>query len=73
MLSPLHTDDFEFDFETAISDAYFENYQDIAYIAKGLDMKSLSTEDAIRKLIKINSSVLSKVLRKYNYELLNEL
>ena len=65
--------DFEFDFKTAISYAYTEKYQDITNIAKGLDMKSLSTEDAIRELIKINSSVLSKVLKKYNYELLNEL
>ena len=67
--------DFEFDFEKALSEAYCDDdiYQDIAYIAKGLDMKSLKTEDAIRKLIKINSSVLAKVLMKYNHELLNEL
>lgn len=67
--------DFEFDFETALSDAYHDDeiYQDISNIAKGLDMDSIKTEDAIRKLIKINSSVLSKVLKKYNYELLNEL
>lgn len=66
--------DFEFDFETAISDAYkMDYYQDISYIAKGLDLKSVSTEQAIRDLIRINSSVLAKVLKKYNYELLNEL
>lgn len=65
--------DFEFDFETAISNAYTEHYQDISYIAKGLDLKSVSTEQAIRDLIKINSTVLAKVLKKYNYELLNEL
>lgn len=65
---------FEFNFEKALSEAYHDDeiYQDISYIAKGLDLKSLSTEDAIRKLIKINSSVLAKVLRQYNYELLNE-
>ena len=66
--------DFEFDFEKALSAAYHDNeiYQDISYIAKGLDMKSITTETAIRKLIKINSSVLAKVLKQYNYELLNE-
>lgn len=67
--------DFEFDFETALSDAYHDDeiYQDISSIAKGLDMDSIKTEDAIRKLIKINSSVLAKVLKQYNHELLNEL
>ncbi|MDE6053241.1 MAG: hypothetical protein K2G55_05665 [Lachnospiraceae bacterium] len=67
--------DFEFDFETALAKAYQDDeiYQNIAYIAKDLDMKGISTEDAIRELIKINSSVLAKVLKKYNYELLNEL
>lgn len=67
--------DFEFDFESEIEKAYHDDeiYQDIAYIAKDIDMKGINTEDAIRKLIKINSSVLAKVLRKYNYELLNEL
>ena len=67
--------DFEFDFATALAEAYHDSdiYQNISYIAKGLDMKSVSTEEAIRKLIAINSSVLSKVLTKYNYELLNEL
>lgn len=67
--------DFEFDFEKAISKAYHDDeiYQDISYIAKGLDMKGITTEDAIRKLIKINSSVLAKVLNQYNYELLNEI
>lgn len=67
--------DFEFDFEKAIADAYRddETYQDISNIAKAVDMQSISTETAIRKLIKINSGVLAKVLRKYNYELLNNL
>lgn len=66
---------FEFDFENEIAKAYHDDeiYQEIAYIAKDLDMKGIKTEDAIRKLIKINSSVLAKVLKKYNYELLNEL
>ncbi len=36
-------------------------------------MKAIKTEDAIRKLIKINSTVLAKVLKQYNYELLNEI
>lgn len=67
--------DFEFDFADAIAKAYHndEIYQKISYIAKGLDMKSIKTEDAIRQLIQINSSVLAKVLKQYNYELLNEL
>ena len=67
--------DFEFDFETALSEAFHDDeiYQDISDIAKSLDMKSVKTEDAIRKLIRINSSALAKVLKKYNYELLNEL
>lgn len=67
--------DFEFDFETALSEAYHDDeiYQDISDIAKGLDGKFIKTEDAIRKLIKINSSVLAKVLKKYNHEFLNEL
>ena len=67
--------DFEFDFATALAEGYHDDdiYQSISYIANGLDMKCISTEDAIRQLIAINSSVLSKVLIKYNYELLNEL
>lgn len=67
--------DFEFDFEKALAQAYHDDeiYQDISYIAKGLDMKSTTTEDALRKLIKINSSVLAKVLKQYNHELLNEI
>lgn len=67
--------DFEFDFAKALSDAYHDNetYQDISYIAKAIDMQSISTETAIRELIKINSDVLAKVLKKYNSELLNNL
>lgn len=67
--------DFEFDFENALTKAYHDDeiYQDISCIAKDLDMKSTTTEDAIRKLIKINSSVLAKVLKQYNHELLNEI
>lgn len=67
--------DFEFDFEKAIADAYRDDeiYQDISGIAKSIDMKTISTEKAIRDLIKINSSVTAKVLKKYNYELLNNL
>ena len=67
--------DFEFDFESALLEAFHDDeiYQDISYIAKGLDMKSINTETAIRKLININSSALAKVLIKYNHELLNEL
>ncbi len=67
--------DFEFDFEKEITKAYLDDeiYQKIAYIAKDLDMKGIKTEDAIRELIKINSSVLAEVLKKYNHELLNEL
>lgn len=67
--------DFEFDFADSISKAYHDDeiYQKISYIAKGLDMKSIGTEDAIRQLIQINSSVFANVLKQYNYELLNEL
>ena len=67
--------DFEFDFKAALSRAYHDDeiYQRISYIAKGLDMKSINTENAIRQLININSSVLSKVLTEYNHELLNSL
>ena len=67
--------DFEFDFEKALAEAYHDDevYQDISYIARALDMESLKTEAAIRELIKVNSSVLAKVLKQYNYELLNAL
>lgn len=67
--------DFEFDFEKALSKAYRDDeiYQSISDIAKGLDMKTIKTEAAIRQLIEINSKVLSEVLKKYNSELLNEL
>lgn len=67
--------DFEFDFETAIASAYHDDeiYQDISCIAKGLDLHTVDTEKAIRSLIKINSNVLAKVLRKYNLELLSNL
>lgn len=67
--------DFEFDFEKALANAYQDDeiYQDISYIAEGLDLKSTTTENAIRKLIKINSSVLAKVLKQYNRELLNKI
>ena len=67
--------DFEFDFEKAIADAYCDDvvYQDVSDIAKAIDMQSIDTETAIRKLVKINSGVLAKVLRKYNSELLNNL
>ena len=67
--------DFEFNFEEALAKAYHDSeiYQKISYIAKGLDMKSIKTEDAIRQLIQINSTVLATVLKNYNSELLNEL
>lgn len=66
---------FEFDFEAAIKKAYLDDkiYQQISDLAKGLDMKSVETEKAIRSLIKINSKVLADVLSAYNKELLNEL
>lgn len=67
--------DFEFDFEKALSKAYRDDeiYNDICDVAKALDNDLISTEKAIRELIKINSSVLAEVLKKYNSELLNEL
>ena len=67
--------DFEFDFEAAIKKAYLDDeiYQQISDLAKGLDMKSIRTEEAIRSLIEINSKVLANVLNAYNKELLNEL
>lgn len=67
--------DFEFDFETALSNAYRDDeiYQDISDIANGIDLGVIKSEKAIRDLIKINSSVLAKVLRQYNHELLNEI
>ena len=67
--------DFRFDFQSALLKAYQDDtlYQDISDIAKSIDIGSISTEDAIRKLIKINSVALSKVLESYNAELLNEL
>lgn len=67
--------DFEFDFADALAKAYHDDdtYQKISYIAKSLDMKNISTENAIRELIAINSYVLAKVLKQYNYELLNEI
>ncbi len=64
---------FEFDFEKALANEYNEYYQDISYIVQAFDSKSLSTEKFIRNLIKINSSVLAKVLAQYNRELLNEI
>lgn len=67
--------DFKFDFNAALAKAYHDDeiYQKISYIAKGLDMKSIKTETAIRELISINSLVLAHVLEEYNHELLNEL
>lgn len=67
--------DFEFDFADAIAKAYHDNEidSDITTIAKGLELGTIKPEKAIRDLIKINSSVLAKVLKQYNYELLNEL
>ncbi|MFQ9112408.1 MAG: hypothetical protein ACLR4P_04805 [Butyribacter sp.] len=67
--------DFKFDFASALAKEYHDSeiYQSIADIAKGIDINALTTEDAIRKLIKINSTVLANVLEKYNYELLNEI
>lgn len=66
--------DFEFDFADALAKAYHDDtYQKISYIAKSLDMKNISTENAIRELIAINSYILAKVLKQYNYELLNEI
>lgn len=67
--------DFEFDFDDAIAKAYHDNEIDsnITTIAKGLELGVIKPEKAIRDLIKINSTVLAKVLKKYNYELLNEL
>ena len=67
--------DFEFDFDAAIKKAYLDDeiYQQISDLAKGLDMKSIETEKAIRSLIEINSKVLANVLSAYNTELLNEL
>lgn len=65
----------KFDFASALAKEYHDSeiYQSIADIAKGIDINALTTEDAIRKLIKINSTVLANVLEKYNYELLNEI
>ena len=67
--------DFEFDFKSALAKTYRDSeiYQEICDIAKGLDLKCLKTEDAIRRLIEINSIVFSEVLKQYNYNLLNEL
>lgn len=67
--------DFEFDFDATIKKAYLDDeiYQQISDLAKGLDMKSIETEKAIRSLIEINSKVLANVLSAYNTELLNEL
>lgn len=67
--------DFKFDFKSALAKAYQDDavYQKISYIAKGIDMKCISTEQAIRNLIEINSLALSKVLEAYTSELLNEL
>lgn len=67
--------DFEFDFDQALACAYHDDaiYQRISDISKSLDLKTITTEKAIRDMIKINSSVLSAVLKQYNHELLNEL
>ena len=65
--------DFKFDFEKHLNSALADSYQDIAYIAKGLEMKSTSVEKAIRSLIEINVSAISKVLNAYNKELLNDI
>lgn len=67
--------DFTFDFCSALSKAYRDDeiYQGISDIAKGIDLKCLDTESAIRQLIEINSSVLGKVMEQYNNALLNEL
>lgn len=67
--------DFEFDFDNAISKAYHDNEidSDITTIAKGLELRAIKPEKAIRDLLKINSSVLAKVLKQYNHDLLNEL
>lgn len=67
--------DFKFDFKSAISNEYKDDEidQSISDIAKGIDTGAIKTEEAIRKLIKINSTVLANVLEKYNAELLNEI
>ena len=67
--------DFKFDFKSSLAKAYHDDeiYQSISYIAKGFDMKSIGTEDVIRQLININSSVLHKGLTEYNHKLLNSL
>lgn len=67
--------DFKFDFKSAISNEYKDDEidQSISDIAKGIDIGAIKTEEAIRKLIKINSTVLANVLEKYNAELLNEI
>lgn len=67
--------DFEFDFESALANAYQDDeiYNEIAGISRNLDTNFLSREKAIRLLIKVNSKVLSDVLRQYNRELLNNL
>lgn len=67
--------DFEFDFEKALDAAYHDDeiYQSLIYLAKNLDMEFITTEDAIRKFININSAVLTRVLKQYNRELLNEI
>lgn len=67
--------DFEFDFAKALARTYHDDaiYQSIVDIADALDAKIINTEKAIQELIKINSSVLAKVLSDYNKELLNEL
>lgn len=66
---------FKFDFASAIAKEYSDNKisQSITDIANGIDTNDLTTEDAIRKLIKINSTVLANVLEKYTQELLNEI
>lgn len=65
--------DFKFDFQKHFDDALCDSYQDIANIAKALDMKTKRTEDAIRELIGLSSSAFCKVLAAYNEELLNEI
>ena len=67
--------DFEFDFEEEIKRAYNTNqmYDGIKFVSEALKLEQLDIEDAIRKLININTEVLAEVLNKYNRELLEEL
>lgn len=67
--------DFTFDFEKAFAEAFADDevYQNISYFAKCFNVSPETAENALRLLAEANTKVFSKVMEKYNRELLNEI